>query len=35
MVQEIIFSVLAAVLVGAALGVITVRNPVHAAHHAL
>jgi len=31
MVQEIIFSVLAAVLVGAALGVITVRNPVHAA----
>jgi len=31
MVQEIIFSVLAVVLVGAALGVITVRNPVHAA----
>ena len=31
MVQEIIFCVLAAVLVGAALGVITVRNPVHAA----
>ena len=31
MVQEIIFSVLAAVLIGAALGVITARNPVHAA----
>ena len=31
MVQEIIFSVLAAVLVGSALGVIMSRNPVHAA----
>ncbi|HLW74602.1 MAG TPA: NADH-quinone oxidoreductase subunit J [Gammaproteobacteria bacterium] len=31
MVQEIIFSVLAAVLIGAALGVITARNPVHSA----
>jgi NADH-quinone oxidoreductase subunit J len=31
MIQEIIFSVLAAVLVGSALGVITARNPVHAA----
>src|SRR5579863_7212205 len=31
MVQFIIFSVLAAVLVGAALGVITARNPVHSA----
>ena len=31
MVQEIIFSVLAAVLVGSALGVIMARNPVHAA----
>lgn len=31
MVQEIIFSVLAAVLVGSALGVITSRNPVHSA----
>jgi len=31
MAQEIIFSVLAAVLVGAALGVITARNPVHSA----
>ena len=30
MVQEIIFSVLAAIVVGAALGVITTRNPVHA-----
>jgi NADH-quinone oxidoreductase subunit J len=29
--QEIIFSVLAAALIGAALGVITARNPVHAA----
>ena len=31
MVQEIIFSALAAVLIGAALGVITSRNPVHSA----
>ena len=31
MVQEIIFIVLAAVLIGAALGVITARNPVHSA----
>ena len=31
MVQEMIFSVLAALLVGAALGVITSRNPVHSA----
>ena len=31
MAQEIIFSVLAALVVGAALGVITARNPVHAA----
>ena len=31
MVQLIIFSVLAAILVGAALGVITARNPVHSA----
>ncbi len=31
MVQEVIFSVLAAVLVGSALGVIMARNPVHAA----
>ena len=30
MVQEIIFSVLAALVVGSALGVITARNPVHA-----
>jgi NADH-quinone oxidoreductase subunit J len=29
--QEIIFSVLAAALIGAAIGVITARNPVHAA----
>jgi len=31
MIQLIIFSVLAAILVGAALGVITARNPVHSA----
>ncbi len=31
MLQEIIFSVLAALVVGSALGVITARNPVHAA----
>ena len=31
MVQLIVFSVLAAILVGAALGVITARNPVHSA----
>ena len=31
MIQEIIFSVLAAILVGSALGVITARNPVHSA----
>ncbi|HEV2332415.1 MAG TPA: NADH-quinone oxidoreductase subunit J [Gammaproteobacteria bacterium] len=31
MVQEIIFSVLAAILIGSALGVITARNPVHSA----
>src|SRR5215813_2017513 len=30
MLQEIIFSVLAALVVGSALGVITARNPVHA-----
>src|SRR5579885_3474692 len=30
MVQEVIFSVLAALVVGSALGVITARNPVHA-----
>ena len=30
MVQEIIFSILAALVVGSALGVITARNPVHA-----